>query len=278
MQSQRAYTLPGFVLMFLLLPFDLNSKSFIPIVHKLLLPRRNPFILRFMSSRPPSSTSLDHSTSQETHGEPKDTTTTSPSTLSAEKLKKLPSQVPEAENVLDHPNPSNGNGNEPTYPGPLALGLLMLGICLAAFLVALDRTIVATAIPSITDEFKSPSDVGWYGSAYLLTSCAFQPTYGRVFAHFDVRWSFLGSLGLFELGSLVCGVAPSSKALIVGRAIAGLGSAGIFAGSLVIITLSVPLTKRPVYTAAVGSMYEMTIDFSLLSGNTLNISLISALQ
>ncbi|KAL8826811.1 MAG: hypothetical protein Q9191_003569 [Dirinaria sp. TL-2023a] len=139
--------------------------------------------------------------------------------------------------------------------GPIALTLLMLGICLAAFLVALDRTIIATAIPRITDEFDSPGDVGWYGSAYLLTSCAFQPTYGRVFAQFNVRWAFCIALALFELGSLVCGVAPSSNALIVGRAIAGLGCAGIFAGCLVIIAIVVPLRKRPIFMGLVGSIF-----------------------
>lgn len=146
------------------------------------------------------------------------------------------------------------DSDEPVYPKPFALALLTLGIGLAAILVALDRTIVATAIPRITDDFHSPADVGWYGSAYLLTSCAFQPTYGRVFAHFDVRWSFLFALGLFEVGSLICGVAPSSNVLIIGRAIAGLGCAGIFAGCLVIITMSVPLVKRPVFMSVIGSM------------------------
>jgi len=143
----------------------------------------------------------------------------------------------------------------PFYPESAALALLMVGICLAAFLVALDRTIVATAIPRITDDFKRPSDIGWYGSAYLLTSCAFLPTYGRIFVHFDVRWPFLVALGLFELGSLVCGLAPSSTALVLGRTIAGLGCAGVFAGVLVIITHCLLLAKRPIYMALVGSIY-----------------------
>ena len=141
------------------------------------------------------------------------------------------------------------------YPGPLQLSLLMLGISLAAFVVALDRTIVATAIPQITDDFHSPGDVGWFGSAYLLTSCAFQPTYGRIFAHFDVRGSFLVALGIFEVGSLICGIAQSAVMLLVGRAIAGLGCAGVFAGVMAIIALAVPLTKRPIYIGFVGSMY-----------------------
>lgn len=145
--------------------------------------------------------------------------------------------------------------DEAIYPPPLTLALLTLSISLAAFLVALDRTIVATAIPRITDEFNSPADVGWYGSAYLLTSCAFQPTYGRIFAHFDVRWSFLLAQALFLIGSLICGLAPSSSVLIIGRAIAGLGCAGVFAGCIVIVVVSVPLTTRPIYISLVGAMY-----------------------
>lgn len=157
--------------------------------------------------------------------------------------------IPPSSNRHDGSDPESAN-----YPAPLALAMLMVGICLAAALVALDRTIVATAIPSITDEFDSLQDVGWYGSAYLLTSCGFQPTYGKIFSLFDVRWSFVVTLGLFELGSLICGVAPNSSVLIVGRAIAGLGCAGIFAGCMVIIAMSMPLAKRPTYMALVGAM------------------------
>ena len=147
--------------------------------------------------------------------------------------------------------------SQQNLPGPLALTILMTGVSLACFLVALDRTIIATAIPQITDEFVSPDDVGWYGSAYLLTSCAFQPSYGYIFSEFDARWSFIGALGLFELGSLVSGLAPTSAALIVGRAIAGVGCAGVFAGSMVIIAQSVELKRRPVFIAIAGSIFGL---------------------
>lgn len=145
--------------------------------------------------------------------------------------------------------------DEPVYPQPLALALLILGISLAAFVVALDRSIITTAIPRITDDFNSPADVGWYGSAYLITSCAFLPTYGRIFAQFDIRSSFLLALSLFEIGSLICGLAPSSSVLIIGRAIAGLGCAGVFAGCVTIVVVSIPLARRPFYIGLVGSMY-----------------------
>jgi hypothetical protein len=59
--------------------------------------------------------------------------------------------------------------DEIEYPGPFKLALIMVAICAAVFLVALDQTIIATAIPRITDQFHSIDDIGWYGSAYLLT-------------------------------------------------------------------------------------------------------------
>lgn len=138
--------------------------------------------------------------------------------------------------------------------------LLLIGLSLAAFVVSLDRTIVATAVPRITDAFHSPADVGWYGSAYLLTSCAFQPIYGRVFIHFDVRSAYYVAFRLFELGCLISAVAPNSVTLIVGRAIAGIGDAGVLAGNMNIISLMAPLDKRPIYIGMVGAMY---VDFLL---------------
>lgn len=72
------------------------------------------------------------------------------------------------------------NDDEVEYPQGLKLGLITLSICLAVFLVALDNTIIATAIPKITDQFNSLSDVGWYGSSYLLTTCALQLFFGKL--------------------------------------------------------------------------------------------------
>ena len=66
---------------------------------------------------------------------------------------------------------------------------------------------------------------------------------------------YLAAIFVFEIGSVICGAAPNSVALIIGRAVAGVGSAGIFNGALVIIAYSVPLVKRPIYTGLVGAMY-----------------------
>jgi len=61
---------------------------------------------------------------------------------------------------------------------------------------------------------------------------------GRVYTFFNAKWTYMACVALFELGSLLCGVAPNSDALIVGRAIAGLGSAGIFNGGQCEVQLS----------------------------------------
>lgn len=124
------------------------------------------------------------------------------------------------------------------HPHGLKLVTLIIALDLAVFLVALDQTIIATAIPKITDRFKSVGDIGWYGSAYFLTSTALQPTFGRIYKVFQIKWVFLSAIAVFELGSLICAVAPSSTALIVGRAIAGIGVGGIFSGALIIIAHS----------------------------------------
>lgn len=73
-----------------------------------------------------------------------------------------------------------------------------------------------------------------------------------------MKWSYLVSLGLFEAGSLICALAPNSMTLIIGRAVAGLGSAGILTGSFVVVSHAVPLKTRPVWTAVVGLMYEIS--------------------
>lgn len=141
------------------------------------------------------------------------------------------------------------------YPAGLKLWLVILSLCLAVFLVALDQTIIAPALGAITGEYGSVKDIGWYGSAYLLTSTALQPLYGKVYRTFDVKLAFLGAVALFELGSLVSAVAPSSAAFVVGRAVAGMGSAGLFSGSIVILAYSLPLRKRPFMFGMFGCMW-----------------------
>jgi hypothetical protein len=144
---------------------------------------------------------------------------------------------------------------EGEYPTAFRLAMIIVALALSIFLVAIDMTIVATAIPRITDQFHSLDQVGWYGSAFFLTIASFQSTWGKAYKYFPLKSSFLISILVFEIGSLVCGVAKNSTTLIVGRAIAGAGGAGIASGAYTIIAFSAPPQQRPAFTGILGAAY-----------------------
>jgi hypothetical protein len=89
----------------------------------------------------------------------------------------------------------------------------------------------------------------------MITGCAFQLLYGRIYTFYSPKWVFLTSVSIFELGSLICGISKNSLTFIVGRAIAGLSSAGIFSGSIVLTVHIIPLRKRPIYQSLMGVVF-----------------------
>ena len=212
---------------------------------------------------PTTAASIDPSTNTSTTNEEKDlenekigSPSRSPSTASKASQSQHPAKTTEA-TPLEELEALDKLTDEPEYPSGAKLGIIVASLCLSVFLMALDNTIIATAIPRITDHFHSIDDVGWYGSAYLLTTCAFQLMFGKFYTYFSIKWVYLTAIFIFEIGSVVCGAAPTSVALIIGRAVAGIGSAGIFSGALVIIAYAVPLVKRPIYTGLIGGMYGL---------------------
>lgn len=91
--------------------------------------------------------------------------------------------------LLPQPALAGSAGGHNMYnPRSFKFWTIMFCNFLALFLVALDRTILATAIPRITDEFKSLGDVGWYASAYMLTTAASQLLFGRVYKFYPTKW------------------------------------------------------------------------------------------
>ncbi|EER29136.1 Major Facilitator Superfamily protein [Coccidioides posadasii C735 delta SOWgp] len=131
---------------------------------------------------------------------------------------------------------------------------VITALLLAMLLTGLDVNIVATAVPTISNQFNSFKDVNWYGSAFLLAICAMQPLSGKIYSLFISKHVFMGFMALFELGTLICALANSSKMIIAGRAVTGLGGAGIFNGALVISTTLAPPNIRPMLTSIGVSM------------------------
>jgi MFS family permease len=154
-----------------------------------------------------------------------------------------------------HEKPNSADPNQDEYPTGARLFFVILALVLGVFLMSLDLTIVATAIPKITSEFHGLDDVAWYGSAFFMTIGGFQSAWGKAYKFFPLKPVFLISIFIFELGSLICGVAPNSTVLIVGRAIAGVGAAGIGSGGYTIIYFSAEPKKRPMFTGIIGASY-----------------------
>ncbi|KAL3421695.1 hypothetical protein PVAG01_05852 [Phlyctema vagabunda] len=154
------------------------------------------------------------------------------------------------------------------YPNTQRRIVVITALYLAIFLTTLDQNIISTAIPRITDEFHSLDDIGWYGSAYLLTMCSFQLVMGKVYKFYPAKPLFLAGIIVFEIGSAICGAAPSSKVFICGRAIAGFGSAGLFSGAMVIMFHTIPLQQRPVYQGFGGAIFAIASVIGPLLGGT----------
>lgn len=89
----------------------------------------------------------------------------------------------------------------------------------------------------------------------MLTLCAFQLLWGRIYTFYPPKATFIVAIIIFEVGSALCGAAPSSTSFIVGRAIAGLGSAGISNGAIIVMMALVPLEKRPMFQGLIGAVF-----------------------
>ena len=90
------------------------------------------------------------------------------------------------------------------YPRGLRLVMILLSLAMGTCLVAIGFVIISVAIPKISTEFKTLADVGWYGSAYLLTITALQPAAGSLYKLFNVKFVYLASIVIFEGLEITC--------------------------------------------------------------------------
>jgi hypothetical protein len=165
--------------------------------------------------------------------------------------------------------PKTVEDDKAQYATGFKLTMIVLSLQLTNFCIAVDNTIVATAIPRITDHFGSLGDVGWYGSAYLLFVSGFQLFFGRLYSFLNMKWLFIACVGIFEIGSLISAVAPTSAALIAGRAISGFGASGIFTGALTTISTILPLERRGFFIGLITAVYGVASIVGPLLGGAL---------
>lgn len=111
------------------------------------------------------------------------------------------------------------------------LGSLMLGTVLAA----LDGTIVNTALPTIAGKLNGFSSYAWVGTIYILTGTIATPILGKLGDLYGRRRVVLSAIGIFVVGSVMCGVSQNMTQLIVARGVQGLGGGGIQALTFAIL-------------------------------------------
>ena len=134
---------------------------------------------------------------------------------------------------------------------------IVLGIMLTMFLGALDQTIVATALPTIGRHFGNIDDLSWVVTAYLLTATASTPLYGKLSDIYGRRVVMLTAIAIFVIGSIACAMAPTMPALVVSRALQGLGGGGLMALAQTIIADIVSPIERGRYQGYIGAVFAL---------------------
>ena len=152
----------------------------------------------------------------------------------------------------------------PTTPTRRDLGLrsergpILLAVMLATGLVALDSTIIATAVPAVVGDLGGFSQFPWLFSIYLLTQAVSVPIYGKLSDTLGRRPVMLVGIGLFLLGSVLCGIAWSMPALIVFRAVQGLGAGAVQPISMTIIGDIYTVEERAKVQGYVASVWGVS--------------------
>lgn len=135
--------------------------------------------------------------------------------------------------------------------------VVMMALSTTLFLAALDSTIVATAVPTITSYFNSSTGYVWIGSAYLLGSAAFVPTWREISDIFGRKPIILLAVTVFLLGSVLCGVSKSLSMLIAGRVIQGIGSGGCIVLPNLCVTDLFSQRDRGMYFGLLGLVWSL---------------------
>lgn len=162
-----------------------------------------------------------------------------------------PPQIPELGGQEANGKKAEGEPVEPEATRTkFETNLIVLGLCSALFLAALDVTIVTTAIPTIAAEFRSPLGYTWVGSAYLLANAVSVPSWGKISDIWGRKPILLLAVAVFFVGSLLCAVSVSMAMLIAGRAVQGVGGGGIVVQVNICVTDLFSMRRRATYVSS----------------------------
>ncbi len=136
----------------------------------------------------------------------------------------------------------------------VVLGGLMAGMLLAA----LDQSIVGVALPQIVSDLGGLNQLAWVVTAYLLTSTATTPLWGKISDLYGRRIIFQATIVIFLIGSALCGLAQDMPQLIAFRAFQGIGGGGLMAIAFAIIGDIIPARERGRYQGYFGAVFGLS--------------------
>lgn len=132
---------------------------------------------------------------------------------------------------------------------------VLSGILLCIFLAAIDQTVVIPAVPAMAADLHGFNHLAWIVSAYLLTSTAMTPVYGKLSDIYGPRRPLLVALAVFGLASALCAVSPNLWQLVAARALQGIGGAGLMAMAQASIANVVSPRERGRYQGYMASTW-----------------------
>jgi EmrB/QacA subfamily drug resistance transporter len=137
-------------------------------------------------------------------------------------------------------------------------GPVLIGIMLSTAVVAIDATVIATAVPSIVASLGGFAKFPWLFSVYLLAQAVTVPVYGKLADVFGRKPVMLFGIGLFLVGSVLCGMAWSMGALIAFRAVQGLGAGAVQPMSMTIVGDLYSLQERAKVQGYIASVWGVS--------------------
>ncbi|MCC6944665.1 MAG: MFS transporter [Thermomicrobiales bacterium] len=136
--------------------------------------------------------------------------------------------------------------------------IILIGLMSGMLLAALDQSIVGTALPRIVSDLGGLNHLAWVVTAYLLTSTASTPLWGKISDLYGRRIIFQATIVIFLIGSMLCGLAQTMPQLIAFRAIQGIGGGGLMAIAFAIIGDVIPARERGRYQGYFGAVFGVS--------------------
>ena len=158
---------------------------------------------------------------------------------------------------------------ETTHSQTAKRNCAVIGVMLVILLFAVDATIVSTAMPTIVAKLGGLELYSWVFSIYMLTSALTTPLFGKLSDLYSQRRLMLIGIAIFVFGSALCGAAQSMEALVLFRAIQGLGGGAIYALSFILVGTLYPPDQRAKMQGIISGIWGVASVLGPLAGGVI---------